>query len=155
MAVHPEDRVSEFVAADTMTVWGLVSDITRMGEWSPECFKAMWLTPTRGKGSVFLGLNKDRGLIWPSPATVTESDPGKSFAFRAASGVTWRYQFAPEGRGTRLVEERINAGEFRWVKAGYRLFLGGYDRRLNVLREGMRTTVDRIKRAAEQNSRPQ
>ena len=38
MAVHPEDRVSAFVAADTMTVWGLVSDITRMGEWSPECF---------------------------------------------------------------------------------------------------------------------
>jgi len=36
------------------------------------------------------------------------------------------------------------------VKTGYRLFLGGYDRRLDVLRAGMRTTVDRIKRVAEQ-----
>jgi len=44
----------------------------RMGEWSPECYKAMWLTPKRGKASVFLGLNKDRGLTWPSPAIVTE-----------------------------------------------------------------------------------
>jgi dimethylaniline monooxygenase (N-oxide forming) len=90
MTVHPEDRVSAFVAADTVTVWGMVSDITRMGEWSPECYKAMWLTPKRGKGSVFLGLNKDRGLTWPSPAIVTESEPGKIFAFRAASGVIWR-----------------------------------------------------------------
>ena len=150
MTVHPEDRVTAFVAADAATVWRMVSDITRMGEWSPECYKAMWLTPKRGKGSVFLGLNKDRGLTWPSPAIVTESEPGKIFAFRAASGVIWRYQLSPEDRGTRLVEERINTGEFRWVKTGYRLFLGGYDRRMDVLRAGMRTTVDRIKRAAEQ-----
>jgi len=122
-----------------------------MGEWSPECYKAMWLTPKRGKGSVFLGLNKDRGLTWPSPAIVTESEPGKIFAFRAASGVIWRYHLSPEDRGTRLVEERINTGEFRWVKTGYRLFLGGYDRLVDVLRAGMRTTVDRIKRAAEQS----
>jgi dimethylaniline monooxygenase (N-oxide forming) len=150
MTVQPEDRVAAFVAADPMTVWEMVSDITRMGEWSPECYKAMWLGLRGGKGSVFLGLNKDRGLTWPSPAIVTESEPGKVFAFRAASGVIWRYHVAPEDNGTRLTEERINTGEFRWVRAGYRLFLGGYDRRIDVLRAGMHTTVHRIKWAAEQ-----
>jgi hypothetical protein len=152
MTVHPEDRVTAFVAADPMTVWEMVSDITRMGEWSPECYQAKWLTPRRGKGSIFLGLNKDRGLIWPSPAIITESEPGKLFAFRAASGVIWRYRLVTEEGGTRLIEERVNTGEFRWVKKGYRLFLGGYDRRMSVLRAGMRTTLDRIKAAAEQTS---
>jgi len=96
MTVHPEDRVTAFVAADAATVWRMVSDITRMGEWSPECYKAMWLTPKRGKASVFLGLNKDRGLTWPSPAIVTESEPGKIFAFRAASGVIGGTTFRPK-----------------------------------------------------------
>ena len=150
MSAPTNAKVTIEIDAAPEAVYDLVSDVTRMGEWSPECYKAMWLTPKRGKGSVFLGLNKDRGLTWPSPAIVTESEPGKIFAFRAASGVIRRYQLSPEDRGTRLVEERINTGEFRWVKTGYRLFLGGYDRRMDVLRAGMRTTVDRIKKAAEQ-----
>jgi dimethylaniline monooxygenase (N-oxide forming) len=127
----------------------MIADITRMGQWSPECYRARWLTSNRGKGAMFLGLNKDRGLTWPSPAIVTESERGKVFAFRAASGVVWRYRLAPEDDGTRLVEERITDGEFRWVKVGYRLFLGGYGRRMDVLRAGMRASVDRIKTAAE------
>jgi hypothetical protein len=44
MAVCPEDRVTAFVAADPSTIWEMVSDITRMGEWSPECYKAIWLS---------------------------------------------------------------------------------------------------------------
>jgi polyketide cyclase/dehydrase/lipid transport protein len=151
MTVCPEDRVTAFVAAEPMTIWEMVSDITRMAEWSPECYKAIWLTSSRGKGAVFLGLNKDGRLSWPSPAIVTESERPEVFAFRAASGVVWRYLLAPEGGGTRLVEERVTDDEFRWVRVGYRLFLGGYDRRVNVLRAGMRTTLERIKAAAEQS----
>ena len=48
-----------------------------------------------------------------------------------------------------MVEERITSGEFRYVKVAYRLFLGGYDRRIDVLRAGMRRTVERIRAAAE------
>ena len=49
----------------------------------------------------------------------------------------------------RLIEERVTDGEFRWVKVGYRLLLGGYDRRVSVLQAGMRTTLERIKAVAE------
>jgi len=58
----------------------------------------------------------------------------------------------PEDGGCLLVEERVTAGEFRWVKTAYRLFLGGYDRRLDVLRAGMEATVDRIRAAAENSA---
>jgi hypothetical protein len=144
-----EDRVTVFIAADPNSVWDMISDITRMGQWSPECYRAMWLTSRRGKGALFLGLNKDRGLTWPSPAIVTESDRGRVFAFRAASGVLWRYRLTAQNGGCLLVEERITSGEFRWVKTAYRVFLGGYGRRMDVLRVGMQLTVDRIKAAAE------
>jgi dimethylaniline monooxygenase (N-oxide forming) len=144
-----EDRVTVFIAADPNSVWDMISDITRMGQWSPECYRAMWLTSRRGKGALFLGLNKDRDLTWPSPAIVTESDRGRVFAFRAASGVLWRYRLTAQNGGCLLVEERITSGEFRWVKKAYRVFLGGYGRRMDVLRVGMQLTVDRIKAVAE------
>jgi hypothetical protein len=149
MTVSAEDRVTAFIAADPDSIWDMISDVTRMGQWSPECYRAMWLTSRRGKGALFLGLNKDRGLRWPSPAIVTESERGKVFAFRAASGVLWRYRLTAENGGCLLVEERITSGEFRYVKAAYRLFLGGYDRRMDVLRAGMQRTVERIRAAAE------
>ena len=50
------------------------------------------------------------------------------------------------------MEERITSGEFRWVKGAYRLFLGGYDRRMDVLRAGMQRTVENIRAAAENAS---
>jgi len=149
MTVSPEDRATAYIAADPECVWDMISDVTRMGQWSPECYKARWLTSRRGKGALFLGLNKDRGLRWPSPAMVTESERGKVFAFRAASGVLWRYRLTAEDEGCLLVEERITSGEFRYVKVAYRLFLGGYDRRMDVLRAGMQRTVEGIRAAAE------
>ena len=33
----------EVVAARPELVWDLVADITRVGRWSPECFRAAWL----------------------------------------------------------------------------------------------------------------
>ncbi len=149
MTNFPDDRVSASIAADPDRIWDMISDVTLMGQWSPECYRAMWLTSKRGEGAVFLGLNKDRGLSWPSPAIVTESVRGQVFAFRAASGVLWRYRLTAENGGCVLVEERITSGEFRWVKGAYRLFLGGYDLRMDVLRAGMQRTVENIRAAAE------
>jgi polyketide cyclase/dehydrase/lipid transport protein len=149
MTISPEDRVTAFIAADPDSVWDMISDVTRMGQWSPECYRAMWLTSRRGEGALFLGLNRDRGLSWPSPAMVTESERGQVFAFRAASGVLWRYRLTAKNGGCLLAEERITSGEFRWVKTAYRLFIGGYDRRMGVLRAGMLQTVEHIRVAAE------
>src|ERR1700720_4969505 len=80
MTVAPEDRVTAFIAADPDSIWDMISDITRMGQWSPECYRAMWLTSRRGKARLFLGLNKDRGLRWRSPAIVPARERGRGFA---------------------------------------------------------------------------
>jgi hypothetical protein len=58
MTVSPEDRVTAFIAADPDSIWDMISDVARMGQWSPECYRAMWLTSRRGKGALFLGLTR-------------------------------------------------------------------------------------------------
>jgi hypothetical protein len=51
------------IDAAPLTVYELVSEITRMGEWSPECYRCEWLD----------GATTD--------AIVTAADPGQEFAF--------------------------------------------------------------------------
>lgn len=152
--VLPEDQATTQIAASPDAVWRAVSDITRMGEWSPETIKAFWIGPKKvEKGAIFMGINKDGRWRWPGPAIVTESEPGRVFEFRAVSGVTWRYTTEASGDGTQLTEQRITSGEFSlMVKTIYR-FMGGYDRRKVVLRHGLQETVDRIKTVLERQNR--
>ena len=38
-----EDRAEIDIAAPPEAVWDLISDVTRMGDWSPECYRCTWL----------------------------------------------------------------------------------------------------------------
>ena len=42
------DEVSIEIAASPEAVYALVSDITRMGEWSPECRECTWANGATG-----------------------------------------------------------------------------------------------------------
>ena len=43
MTQFPEESSASIdIDAPPDVVWRLVADITRMGEWSPECWKAEW-----------------------------------------------------------------------------------------------------------------
>ncbi len=39
----------EVVAVRPELVWDLVADVTRVGEWSPECIRAAWLGNPAGR----------------------------------------------------------------------------------------------------------
>jgi hypothetical protein len=87
-------------------VWGMVSDVTRMGEWSPEAVAAEWLDgATRPVvGARFRGRNKRRAS-WSTTCTVTAATPGREFAFRVGKGeTTWRYDLSPVDGGCRVTE---------------------------------------------------
>ena len=89
-------------------VWGLVSDITKMGEYSPEVVEAEWLDGATGPavGALYRGHVK-RNENWPvlywTTCKVTECTPGQVFEFAVIMGDravnTWRYEFAAAGRG--------------------------------------------------------
>jgi len=50
------------IKASPQAVWGALTDVTRMGEWSPECTGARWIPDATGpaKGAKFEGDNEAR-----------------------------------------------------------------------------------------------
>ena len=106
---HVQDSAT--IAADPLTVYAMLTDITRMGEWSPENCGGRWLGQAAGPaaGARFVGRNRKGLLRWSTVCTVTAADPGQLFAFTVrALGLTvseWSYVFDDAGGGC-LVTER-------------------------------------------------
>ena len=106
----PTVSASAVVPAAPESVWALVADVTRMGEWSPECDSCEWLGGATGPdvGATFKGHNK-RGISkWSTTCTVIECEPGRVFAFAVgkpeAPANIWRYSFVPSADGTMVTE---------------------------------------------------
>ena len=64
------------VRASAEQVYAVVSDITRIPEWSPETKRAEWLTPER-----FRAWNRRRLGRWKTEANITAAEPGHEFSF--------------------------------------------------------------------------
>jgi uncharacterized protein YndB with AHSA1/START domain len=142
---------SVHVDAPPEVVWAVVSDVTRMPEWSPEL---RWLA-TLGRrpvrvGSLLLGVNR-RGLaVWPTTSRVVRLEPGRAVAWRTReSGATWTYELEPEGAGTRLTGSR-GLPEFTLATRLMAPLIGGAAGHDDELASGMATTLDRIRATVEQ-----
>ena len=147
------DEVSVWMDATPAKVWGLVSDVTRIGEFSPETFEARWTRGSTGPevGAYFAGHVKRNGVgptYW-SPCRVTACEPERLFEFSVGTdSVTannWGYRLEPKDGGT-LVTEYFHL-EPNPVMRTYWLLLGRLRGRTN--RRGMRTTLERMKAVLE------
>ncbi len=150
------DSVTIDIESSPHEVYDLVADISRMGEWSPECRHCAWTGGATGPavGARFKARNRARrGPAWFNTPVVTMAEPGREFAFnRSGPGIgsyTWRYRFESIPTGTRLTEsydvERPLPKAMAWLTAKW---VGSADRDAD-LREGMQATLARIKHAAE------
>ena len=138
------------LAAPPEAVWELVSDVSRMSDWSPECRKIVVLgSPKQGVGTKFIGLNRRGWAVWPTTSKVVRFEPGKAVAWRTReSGATWSYEIAPTASGTSLTGRR----ELPSYTIGTKLMapiIGGAGGHDQELAEGIRTTLERIKAAVE------
>lgn len=144
--------VSRQIPAPAAEVWGLVSDVTRMGEWSPEATGGKWLKGASGPavGARFKGTNEAGGKKWSTTCEVTECAPGERFTFRVTGGpfkvATWSYGFEPADGGTRVTESWTD--ERHPVMA--RLFgrITGIHDRATHNRANMERTLEALERAA-------
>src|SRR5258706_4390866 len=106
------DSVTVHMAASPERVWDLVSDVTKIGRYSPETFEAEWIDGATGPatGAKFRGHVKrnGRGPTYWTTCTVTASEPGREFAFGVGNSEkplnVWRYQLEPAGDGTDVTE---------------------------------------------------
>lgn len=134
-------------------IWDLVSDVTRIGRYSPETFEAEWLDGATGPavGARFRGHVKRNGwgpTYWTT-CTVTECEPGRSFAFGVGSPGkplnVWSYRLEPSGGGTDVTES-FELSPVLPLRV-YWALLGWARGRTN--REGMQATLERIKAEVE------
>lgn len=139
------------IAASPQAVYDVVSDVTGIGNRSPECIGAEWIDGATGpaEGARFRGHNKLGLLRWSTTCTVTAAVPGEEFAFTVIDGkgreqTRWRYQIEDLGGSTRLTESY----EFLWCPALARLAELPIPRD-KQLRRGVEQTIGRVKAAAE------
>ena len=148
--------VSRDIAAPAERVWAMVSDVTRMGEWSPENEGAKWLHGATGAqpGAKFRGTNRNGKKKWDTVATIAAVEPGRLLSFRVtAVGLKvaeWRYAFESTPTGCRMTETFVDE-RGRIAKVLGKPVTGVGDRTAHN-RTGMEQTLDLLKAAAESTS---
>jgi uncharacterized protein YndB with AHSA1/START domain len=146
-----QDSVTVHMAAPAEAIWDLVSDVTRIGRYSPETFEAEWLDGATGPavGARFRGHVKrnQKGPTYWTTCIVTACEPGRVFEFGVGPTPekalnTWRYELAPAAGGGTDVTESFRLKPTLGLKL-YWAVLGWARGRTN--RNGMRTTLERIR----------
>ena len=146
-------RVQVHIDAPPERVWALLSDLERMGEWSPECYRVEWeqgATAPAVPGARFRGWNRYGSLRWSVACRVETAVPGAELSFatlvREKKMVTWTYRIVEADGGVDLEE----SFQVHWLPLSARLVedvvMRDRDRRRE---EAMRTTLGRIKELAE------
>jgi hypothetical protein len=146
-------QVSEEMKAAPEAVYALVSDLPRMGEWSPENTGGHWLGGASGPavGARFKGTNRSGFRRWSSVCTVTAAEPGCRFAFTVTFGpltiAGWAYRIEPTATGCTVTEEWTDhrPGALRAI---YPLVMGVKDR-AELNRRNMQQTLRSLRAAAE------
>ncbi|MGR7001853.1 cytochrome P450 [Yinghuangia aomiensis] len=95
------------IAAAPDEVWAVLSDVTRMGEWSPECTGGRWIGRLREPvaGARFVGTNRRGPAVWSTRCTITEARPARALAWRVDAGLPiarWSFTLTPTDKGTYL-----------------------------------------------------
>jgi uncharacterized protein YndB with AHSA1/START domain len=145
--------VSREINAPAAQVWAMVSDVTRMGEWSPETEGATWLggATSAAPGVKFRGTNRNGKKKWDTVAKIVAAEPGRALAFEIAAGplkvAEWRYAFESTATGCRVTETWTDQRGVVVKTLGK--MLTGVGDRAEHNRTGMEQTLERLKSAAE------
>lgn len=148
------DSVSLEIAANADKLYELVSDLPRIGEWSPECVTVVWEGDVTEPvaGTEFVGHNAvgpGRRIKYKRHGTVLAAEPGRVFTFITDEGgkpsTEWTYTFEDLGNGRTRVTESYNV---RWIPTWARILDVPMNRHKELL-AGMRTTLENLKVSAE------
>lgn len=146
-------KVCRDIAASPEDVYAAISDVTRMGEWSEECYACEWHKGFSGPaiGAAFDGHNRIGDREWTTQGTVIEAEPGRAFAFECSMyGIhfsTWGYCIEPIRGGCRVTEWSDDLRTESALEFSRRV--SGVDDRRSRNRQTMARTLDRLAAAFE------
>ena len=147
-------EVSIEIDAAPDAVWAVVGDITRTGEWSPECEAVEWADDARGSGARFIGHNRQGNRQWDMHGVIDTVEPGRELAFHTERDgqvrTRWTYRLDPREGGTTLTESWERVVQIPpLAKLVERLVLGGRDKHN---RANITSSLQRIKAIAESST---
>lgn len=149
----PDLEVSRDIAAPPGAVFAALTDITRMGEWSPETYAAEWNEGFSGAevGATFTGHNRNGDLEWSTEAKIVELVPDERFFFDCMVGdfvyASWGYRIEATETGSRVTEywQDHRPDEVKDMAAE----ISGVHDRESHNRAGMDATLDALAAALE------
>jgi hypothetical protein len=148
-------EASVWIDAPPLEVYALVSDLKRMGEFSPECFRVEWLEGATGPevGVQARGWNRFWGVTWARRVVCLTTEPGQEFTFQTIpegifyqDSTIWSYRFDAQDGGTRLTESYAIIYLSPWMHL-FELVSG----RPKLAVPGLQATLNRIKATVEQS----
>jgi uncharacterized protein YndB with AHSA1/START domain len=146
-------EVSRAIAASPELVYAAISDVTRMGEWSEECYACEWHDGFDGPvvGATFDGHNRNGEHEWTTQGKVVEADPGRAFAFECSMMdfhfSTWGYRFEPTTSGCRVIEWSDDLRPESVLEFSQQM--SGIDDRTERNRQTMSLTLERLAASVE------
>jgi Polyketide cyclase / dehydrase and lipid transport len=148
-------KVATNIDVSPEVLYDLVSDVRRMGEWSPECRRCEWIDGATGPavGARFKGSNAHGLARWSTTTKVVAAESGREFAFVTGhlgrDMTKWSYRFEPASNGTVVTESFEMLRDVPWYfRLGDRYLMGVKDRRAD-LEKNMAETLQRLKVASE------
>ena len=133
-------------------LYDLVTDVSGMGRFSPECTGGRWLKGADGPavGARFKGTNRRGRVRWSTVNKVVAAERGREFAFETeGSGARWRYRFERSGDATVVTECREMYKRRPLVASVFVLLLGGARSHDAEMDDGLGSTLQRLKAFAE------
>jgi hypothetical protein len=154
-------EVSIDIVASPDVVFDLVSEVTRIGEWSPECHGADWQGDQRGLGARFTGHNRSGRNRWSRVCEVVDYEPSREFAYRTVPGFrfgpsadssVWRFSIVPTDNGSRVTQ---SLEPVKLPQAWFRPFIRRFMAQHLDMRDQMRVTLTALKATAEATPGPE
>jgi uncharacterized protein YndB with AHSA1/START domain len=145
------------IAAPPAVVWGLVSDLRNMAQWSPQTVKS-FLRGENGLGARFFNINRMGLLVWPTQTKVVRFEEGTEIAWRVKENLTvWSIRLEPTADGgTHVVQMREAPDGISDISVGLtKVAFGGVPKFTRTLQDDMVKTLTQIKTAAEARARAQ
>ena len=149
-AIHTHEA-SIHIAAPADELYAMVSDVTRMGEWSPEAVGGRWKDGGSGQvGDWFVGENQTPDRSWERECEVAAAEVGRDFTFVVggveANCTWWSYEFEPTAAGTTVTERWWMVNKTPAMAAAPQDL---YDQRIAYTETMLQDTLAALKAAAE------
>lgn len=150
----PDLSVSREINAAPASVFAALTDITRMGEWSPECHTCTWNEGSSAPvlDAMFTGQNRNDDKEWTTESKIVDLEQDARFFFDCMVGdfvfAKWGYEIAATSAGCTVTEHWQDLRPEAALERSK--VISGVEDRVSHNQAGMEATLARLAAAVEQ-----